>query len=112
MICNAIVVLIEVSLFQTSRARSCNDHIDHYSQTAYEVDESHKSLADFFDRLQYYLQRVYDCYDPNSVTVTFTEFSNIAGIKLLLLKVMAEALSTVVDYTKVMREKPISRLIC
>ena len=60
---------------------------------------------DFFDRLQYYLQRVYDFYD-------FTEFSNIAGIKLVLLKVMAEALSYVVDYIKAVREKPISRLIC
>ena len=60
---------------------------------------------DFFDRLQYYLQRVYDFYD-------FTEFSNIAGVKLLLLKVVAEALSTVVDYTMAMREKPISRFVC
>jgi hypothetical protein len=61
--------------------------------------------VDFFDRLQYYLQRVYDFCD-------FAELSNIAGIKLLLLKVMAEALSAVVDYTKAMREKPISKLIC
>jgi hypothetical protein len=61
--------------------------------------------VDFFDRLQYYLQRVYDFYD-------FTEFSNIGGIKLQLLKVMAEALSTVVDYTKVIRERLISRSIC
>jgi hypothetical protein len=43
--------------------------------------------VDFFDRLQYYLQRAYDFYD-------LTEFSNKAEIKLLLLKVMAEALST------------------
>jgi hypothetical protein len=61
--------------------------------------------VDFFDRLQYYLQRIYDFYD-------FTEFSNTAGIKLLLLKVMAEALSAVVDYIKAMKEKPRSRLIC
>jgi hypothetical protein len=61
--------------------------------------------VDFFDRLQYYLQRAYDFYD-------FTEFSNKAEIKLLLLKVMAEALSTLVDYTKAMTEKPISRFIC
>jgi hypothetical protein len=61
--------------------------------------------VDFFDRLQYYLQRIYDFYDS-------TESSNIAGIKLLLLKVMAEALSTMVDYTKAMGEKPISRLLC
>jgi hypothetical protein len=61
--------------------------------------------VDFFDRLQYYLQRVYDFYD-------FNELSNIAGIKLQLLKVMAEALSTVVDYIKAMREMPISRSIC
>jgi len=61
--------------------------------------------VDFFDRLQYYLQRVYDFYD-------FTEFSNTAGLKLLLLKVMAEALSTMVNYIKAMRKKQISRLIC
>jgi hypothetical protein len=61
--------------------------------------------VDFFDRLQYYLQRVYDFYD-------FDEFSNIAGIKLLLLKVMAEALSSMVDYIKTMKQKPISGLIC
>jgi hypothetical protein len=61
--------------------------------------------VDFFDRLQYYFQRVYDFYD-------FAEFSNTAGIKILLLKVMAEGLFAVVDYIKAMRERPISRLIC
>jgi hypothetical protein len=61
--------------------------------------------VDFFDRLQYRLQYVYGFYD-------FTELSNIAGVKLLLLKVMAEALSTVVDYTKAMKAKSNSRLIC
>ena len=66
---------------------------------------SYKSLVDFFDRLQFYLQRAYNFYGV-------IEFSNTAGMKLLLLKVMAEALSTVVDYIKEMREKPISRLIC
>ena len=65
---------------------------------------SYKSLVDFFDRLQFYLQRAYDFYG-------LTEISNTAGMKLLLLKVMAEALSTVVNYIKEMREKPISRLI-
>lgn len=58
---------------------------------------------DFFDRLQYYLQRAYEFYD-------ITEFPNITGIKLLLLEVMAKALSSVVDYTNTMREKS-SRLI-
>jgi hypothetical protein len=60
--------------------------------------------VDFFDRLQYRLQFVYGFYD-------LTEFSNIAGIKLLLLKVMAEALSAVVGYIKAMKEKSNSRLI-
>lgn len=45
---------------------------------------------DFFVRFQYYLQ---------------------AGIKLLLFNVMAEALSTVVDNTKAMREKPIKKVL-
>jgi hypothetical protein len=57
--------------------------------------------VNFFDSLQFYLQRVYD----------FTEFSNTPELKLLLLRVMAEALSTMVDYIKEMREKPTSRLI-
>jgi len=61
--------------------------------------------VELFDRLQFYLQRVYDFYG-------FTEFSNTAGIKLLLLKVMAEALSTVMDYIKAMRKKPKRRLSC
>jgi hypothetical protein len=43
--------------------------------------------VDFFDRLQY----------------GFTEFYNEARIKLLLLKIMAEALSAVVNYIKAMR---------
>jgi hypothetical protein len=60
--------------------------------------------VDFFDRLQYRLQFVYGFYD-------LTEFSNIAEIKLLLLKVMAEALSAVVGYIKAMKEKSNSRLI-
>ena len=60
---------------------------------------------DFFDRLQYYFQRVYNFYD-------FAEFSSTAAIKILLLKVMAEGLFAVVDYIKAMRERPISRLIC
>jgi len=46
--------------------------------------------VDFFVRFQYYLQ---------------------AGIKLLLFNVMAEALSTVVDNTKAMREKPIKKVL-
>ena len=65
---------------------------------------SYKSLVNFFDRLQYYLQRVHDFYD-------FNEFSNVAGMKLLLLKVMAEGLSIVVEYIQAIREKPISRLV-
>ena len=65
---------------------------------------SYKSLVNFFDRLQYHLQRVCDFYDS-------TEFSNTAGMKLLLLKVMAEGLSAVVDYFQAIRATPISRLI-
>ena len=57
---------------------------------------------DFFDSNQSHLQRVYD----------FTELSNTAEIKLSLLSVMAETLSTMVDYIKKLREQPMSRLIC
>ena len=63
-------------------------------------DESSDTLVELFDSLQLYLQRI------DNSTETYT-----AGIKVLLLKVMAEALSTLAAFTKGMKEKPISVLI-
>jgi hypothetical protein len=96
---------MSVSSKKNSRARSCNDHNDYYSQTA-NKDEDYKSLVDFFEDLQYHLQRVCDFF-------TLIEFSSdTAKIKGLLLKAMAEALTSVVNYIKTIRERPTSKSIC
>ncbi|KAI0262687.1 hypothetical protein BGY98DRAFT_1104080 [Russula aff. rugulosa BPL654] len=69
-------------------------------ETAFEVEESYKKLVDFFDSHQFHLQRVYE-----------SEFSNTAEIKLLLLTLMAEALSNMVDYIKAMKQRPMKKVL-
>jgi hypothetical protein len=66
------------------------------------VEESYESLVDFFDSHQFHLQRVHE----------YNEFSNIAAKKLLLLRLMAEALSNMVNYIKDMKHTVMSKLIC
>ncbi|KAI0260992.1 hypothetical protein BGY98DRAFT_1104527 [Russula aff. rugulosa BPL654] len=80
-ISNAIVFLIEVNCFK--------------------VEESYESLVDFFDSHQFHLQRVHE----------YTEFSDKAAKKLLLLRLMAVALSNMVNYIKAMRQKPTKKVL-